>query len=129
MPRLARAATALVLVLAFATVPLAVDVCAASCEAAHSGEPTAAPACHHAASATARISHAPTPCGHDHHGLPVVASANPSVGLRIPLSTLARTVDAQASMVSLVATGSRASPGFDPSVISIPLALSFALRI
>jgi hypothetical protein len=55
----------LALVAAVAGVPLAADLCAADCTAAHGS--ASSPPCHHAARAAASIEAAPAPCGHDHH--------------------------------------------------------------
>ncbi len=62
-----RAVVAIGLVVAYASLPLALDVCAASCAA--EGASRHAPSCHHAASKLPghpRIGRAPVLCGHDH---------------------------------------------------------------
>jgi hypothetical protein len=62
---LLKAATAGVLAVVLAGVPLVLDVCAASCET-HSHD-VAAPSCHHAAAPGAHLSQAPSACGQNHH--------------------------------------------------------------
>src|SRR4029079_3942802 len=57
-----------------AAFPVMLDQCAATCEVHHEVI-AGAPSCHHATSPALRIGPAPSPCGHDHHGI-VVRSAN-----------------------------------------------------
>ena len=63
-----RAPTAIVVAIAFGLVPLALDQCAASCEAAHAASASASePTCHQASAPGPQVGHGPTPCGHDHN--------------------------------------------------------------
>ena len=72
-----RASIAIVVAVAFAGGPLALDLCAASCDAAHAvSTSTSAPPCHHSSAAGPRIGHTPTPCGHDHDATVTAATAD-----------------------------------------------------
>jgi len=72
MSRAANIATAAVLALAVAAMPILLDQCAESCEARH-GTVASTPACHHAGSTGTRVGHVPLPCGHDHGAVSVPA--------------------------------------------------------
>ena len=60
-----RASIAIVVAVAFAGGPLALDLCAASCDAA--SKSASVPPCHHSSVPGDRIGGTPTPCGHDHN--------------------------------------------------------------
>jgi hypothetical protein len=75
MSRVTRIATAIVLGLAVAALPVVLDRCAESCEA-HREAVASTPSCHHTASTATRIGQVPTPCGHDHNGTTVTAARN-----------------------------------------------------
>jgi hypothetical protein len=62
----ARAAVAILLALAFATVPVLLDQCAASCEHARAAASPSEPTCHHASVPAAHVGDQPIRCGHDH---------------------------------------------------------------
>ncbi len=129
MSRIGRASVALVLVLAFGAVPLAIDWCAASCEAVQLVTPGDAPPCHHAASTSARMDRLPAPCGHDHHAVVIVVSSNPPVASRTAISVPAPAIAGQVATFHFVAMSSRAGPDIGSSRRSISLALSSLLRI
>ena len=64
-----RAVTIVLLALTVGGVPLVLDVCATTCQFA--GTPVyraAAPSCHHSASTSTRVGHAPGSCSHDQDG-------------------------------------------------------------
>jgi hypothetical protein len=127
--RIARAATTLALVVAFGTLPMAIDWCAASCEAAHTtGAIPAAPSCHHATSRTSHLGHMPTPCSHDHHAALVTTAGRQTVAARLPIAGVA--VVATPALTAVPAmTGRANSPPLHRPPESIPLALSASLRI
>jgi hypothetical protein len=129
MNPVARATATIAIVVAFAGIPLAADWCAASCAAARSATQPTSPTCHHVVSATARISHAPAPCGHDHQALIAVGAVNRSTATQIAVGSLPPAEDLHASTNRLLATASRAGPRPGASGASIPLALSSTLRI
>ncbi len=66
MPLPLRAASAAILAVALAVLPLALDHCSALCET-HHDTAASTPSCHHSSPATARIVGGGTPCGHDHN--------------------------------------------------------------
>lgn len=89
-----RVVVAIGLAAAYASLPLTLDACAASCAAV-------ARPCHHATSSLAspRIGHAPAPCGHDHDAVRSVATSlktpsRPSAPAQAAFNT--RTVDTPA---------------------------------
>ena len=128
MSSLARALVAVVLVFACGALPFAVDLCGASCEAAHAAARTATPSCHHAPSTVSRIGHAPTTCGHNHHPVMIVAAAKPSTTPRVS-TVLSLWTTVPIAVVALVATIDPPSWDIPRSTRSIPLALAFVLRI
>jgi hypothetical protein len=67
MSWITRSATAAVLVVALAALPLVLDQCVAACEAQHAAV-TSAPACHHTNLAKNPTAPTPASCGHDHDG-------------------------------------------------------------
>jgi len=127
--RLARAVIASALVLAFGVMPLAANLCAISCEAAHSSAAGAKPTCHHTGSSVPRIGHVPQPCGHDHHPILVDAIATAAATSKIIVLLPLLTSDLAGSLPREGAMISRAGPAFGPSRAALPLALSSALRI
>jgi hypothetical protein len=128
MSRFNSAAVALVVALAFAAAPLASDQCAAACESAHAGRtPAAAPACHHAAPAGARIDGPSRNCGHDHRGsLATLTAATAPASL--PAS-------AAVAVVAALALGDGQSAciqhplSVSPPPAALPAARSRSLRI
>ena len=115
---------AVVLALAFGTVPLVANWCAVMCDAGHA---RAVPACHHMSSATARIGSKPAPCGHDHRPI-VLDAATTTKPVNIVVAVPVPTVDILSSDTgphSLTAAPGDAvtsSPAFE-------LILSSTLRI
>jgi hypothetical protein len=69
-----RSAVAAILAMALVAVPLAADHCSAFCEV-HHDTVASTPSCHHSASTTMRMGHAPAPCGHDHNATAARISA------------------------------------------------------
>ena len=81
----------LLLSAAFAGAPLAADLCAASCEAAHiagSAQSSGHAGHHHrhASTAASGIGQAPQPCGHDHNDV-VAITASSDVAHARPFTT------------------------------------------
>jgi hypothetical protein len=117
---------ATVLAIALVALPLALDQCAASCEAHHDAA-AATPRCHHAAATTTRIGQVPSPCGHD-HGRTVVMPAN-RVAPLLPAFDSAITV-AVAFVAPASASFDRFTQSHDPPGSSLVLsAQSLPLRI
>jgi len=75
---------AVTLAVAFAALPLMLDLCVASCDAAES-----MPACHHQSPATSQIGQLPVPCGHDHSGIVVTVETHGVVSVHTFDSTVA----------------------------------------
>lgn len=98
MPWRTRASVAAVLAISFATAPVVLDQCAASCDLAHALEAAGStPTCHDAAgSATARIAHVPQACGHD-HGATVTTLTVPRTPVTRALAPVVAVVTSQAS--------------------------------
>jgi hypothetical protein len=119
----ARDSVAILLALAFATVPLLLDQCAASCEHTHAAsEPT----CHHASVSTTWVSHQPTRCGHDHEATVTTLSDSAVPTLRAVASVVAVTPAQTAEvMVVLSRVTASANPPRDP----LSRQLSVSLRI
>jgi hypothetical protein len=128
MSRLARAVIAFAAALAFATVPLAADWCAISCEAAHSGTSADTPECHHTGSAAPRVTSAPNPCGQDHHPIVVDATATTPAARTVVIS-VGLTPDIAPAIVHVAALISGPGPLLGSCTPGLPLALSSALRI
>src|ERR1700682_6368201 len=122
----ARAPVAILLALAFATVPLVLDQCAASCEHTRAAASPSEPTCHHARVPTVRVGHQPTRCGHDHEATVTTLSDSAVPILRAVASVVAVT-PAQTANVTVVMSRVVvcASPPRDP--LSRPLSAS--LRI
>jgi hypothetical protein len=122
----ARASVAILLALAFATVPLLLDQCAASCEQARAAASSSEPTCHHASVPTAQVGHQPTRCGHDHAAAVTMLSDSAVPTLRGETSVVAvipaQTADVTAVMRRVTAC---ASPPRDP----LSRQLSVSLRI
>src|SRR5580700_9319316 len=93
-----RASVAAVLAIAFATAPVVLDQCSASCDLAHALEAAGStPTCHDAAgSATARIGRAPQACGHD-HGTTVTTLTVPPAPVTRAFTPVVAVVTSQAS--------------------------------
>ena len=108
-----RAATAAVVAVALAALPVLLDRCEASCDM---HRPAAgAPSCHHASPSVPRVGHAPAPCGHDHSGAVAasVVDATPSARASAPPAEIADTApDAHAIAIGFVSTS--APPGTIP---------------
>jgi hypothetical protein len=124
-----RASVAAVLAIAFATTPVVLDQCAASCDLARALEAAGSmPTCHDAAgSTTARIGHARQACGHDHGATVTILTAPPTPVTRA-LAPVVAAVTSQASDEWATATsfpGLSASPPHDP----LSRHLSVSLRI
>jgi len=81
MPWAIRTATAAVLAIAVAALPLVLDRCAASCEARHD-RVESTPSCHHTSSTALHVGRVPAPCGHDHGGIVVSAAASAAARVR-----------------------------------------------
>jgi hypothetical protein len=117
---------AILLALAFATVPLLLDQCAASCE--HTGvvASPSEPTCHRASVPTPRIGHQPTRCGHDHEATVTTLSDSAVPTLRAVASVMA-VIPAQIAHVTVVMSRvpASASPPRDP----LSRQLSVSLRI
>jgi hypothetical protein len=127
--RIARAAATLVLVVAFGTLPTAIDWCAASCETTHTtGAGNAAPPCHHTSSPAAHLGHMPTPCSHDHHAALVMTAGGQTVATRSPIADIALPATPALTAVPSTIAGVDDAPVHRPQD-SIPLALSAALRV
>jgi hypothetical protein len=87
-------AVALVLAIAFAGAPLALDQCVASCEAKAAGVGSSTPACHHGeAAAISRLDPSPQPCGHDHSAATTIR-ADGNQAAQPTMSLVALTVNA-----------------------------------
>jgi hypothetical protein len=83
-----RTAIGAMLAVAFATAPIILDRCAASCDLAHATEATTATlTCHHSTATTVRVGRVPRGCGHDHSSLvtTLTVSAAPHTPLLAPL--------------------------------------------
>jgi hypothetical protein len=125
MSAIRRAAVAVALLLAVASLPLAIDWCGASCEAAHA---SVTPACHHARSPSARVGQMPAGCGHDHRAAP------PATG-RATLTLRSIAFDAQQAPAGPtfvrrdVAAVQLDTIDSGPPIASTPLALSTILRV
>jgi len=83
---------ALLLSLAFAGAPVAADLCAASCEAAHIAGSAqsgghAGHQHHHASTAGSSIGQVPQPCGHDHNRAVAAIGACSDAAHRRPVTT------------------------------------------
>jgi hypothetical protein len=126
--KIARAAATLVLVVAFATLPMAIDWCAASCDAAHSAGASPAAACHHTAAQTSRVGQMPAPCSRDHHGAPVVTVSGQTAAPRGPIAGVAPFATPALTIVPPTIARVVAPPPHRLQY-SIPLALSASLRI
>src|SRR5438552_3390668 len=74
MLRAIRIATAAVLALAVAALPVILDGCVESCATRTSDTSAAAPACHHASSVVTAVGRVPLACGHDHNGTAVIVA-------------------------------------------------------
>jgi hypothetical protein len=122
----ARASVAILLAVAFATVPLLLDQCGASCEHTREAASPSEPTCHHAGIPTARIGHQPIRCGHDHEATVTTLSDSavptPRAAASVVTVTPAQTVDV---MVVLSRVTASASPPRDP----LSHRLSVSLRI
>src|SRR2546425_13090999 len=90
MFRATRMATAAVLALAVAALPVVLDRCAASCEM-HHDTVASTPSCHHSTSRTVRIGRVPTPCGHAHNGTAVTSATSSTPGGRLFAALVATT--------------------------------------
>ena len=90
MRRPMRAAAVTLLATALAVFPLALDRCAASCEARD--RVASSPICHHTQGATARLGHPHLPCGHDHDGAVVAAADRATTAARRPGNVVAAPV-------------------------------------
>ncbi len=126
MTRSARAFAAILLALAFATVPLLRDHCSASCERTRAVASPSEPTCHHASVPTARIGHHPTRCGHDHQAT-VTTLGNAAVPTLRAVASVVAVTPALTADVTVVMSGVHvfASPPRDP----LSRQLSVSLRI
>jgi hypothetical protein len=124
-----RAAIAGALIVSFVALPLAMDLCAASCEAETNAAGVAAlgPTCHHIVSANAVIRHVPISCAYEHAESAFVAAAGPSVAPRAMTSPAgaSTTVMIGSNVIPLSDHVEAASPPRRPA----RLALSSTLRI
>lgn len=124
MLRVTRIVVATVVALTIAALPVVLDRCTESCEA-HQNAVASTPPCHHVAATGAQISQAPSRCGHDHSGTPVVAAKSPAPSERAFASTA--TVDHQPTVAPPSAASLRlrsdAPPDSSPSLDarSLPL--------
>ena len=100
-----RMATAAVLALALAALPVVLDRCAESCDA-HPHAIASTPSCHHATSTKTRIRQVPARCGHDHNGTAVTPA--------LRATPAGRSVDSMVAAVGL--PGSLAPVTFDRRV-------------
>jgi len=125
MLRVQRIATALVLATAVFMMPLALDMCAATCAlhdaTSHAGEPT----CHHT-TGVAHLAAPRMPCGHDHHlSAPDGSVPQPARALTSPVA-----LTPNALLVNAALVHSTAERRFDlPPLESPSLHLSVSLRI
>ena len=95
MSRAMNIATAALLALAVATLPVVLDHCSASCET-HRDTVASTPSCHHATAHGTRLGAVPASCGHDHNGT---------------VATTARTAPPlERSLVSVVVAATRTIP-------------------
>jgi hypothetical protein len=126
MFRVTRIATAAVLSVAVAALPLMLERCAESCDA-HQSAVANAPACHHTASTGTHITKAPASCGHDHNAKAVTAAKSVAPTARAFAMTAA--ADGPLSIARLADADVRADPHSPPD-LSPPLAgRSLPLRI
>ena len=108
-----RAVMVVLLALTVGGVPLVLDVCAATCQFA--GTPVdraAAPSCHHSASTSTRVGHAPGSCSHDQDGTSAVTidskSAQRSLAVVATISVASLALDlATPRHVVVAVTGHR----------------------
>src|SRR5712692_388825 len=124
MFRATRTATAVVLMLAVAALPVVLDRCAESCQA-HQDTIASSPSCHHPTSAAFRIGHVPTACGHDHTGTAVTwakssAPAGRSFGPLVAAADVPTSLTSAASDQCVVADGPPGS-SIRPDARSLPL--------
>jgi hypothetical protein len=123
-----RTSTAIALTAAVFVLPLALDQCLASCELHRTTTTTSGPTCHHSSSASTRIGHLPTPCGHDHSARITSSTAAPAQTEQTLAASLALVTSQTSGETTPAATGSPAlvaSFPHDP----LPLHLSVSLRI
>src|SRR3954471_24681233 len=128
MSRIARAAIAVALTLAFGAIPLVADWCAASCEASQSDATAAMAPCHHADSPGAHIGHRPTPCGQGHHPIVIDAAATGAPASPTSIAPADVMTDGALATSAAAVTGDRATP-VSSRRPPLPLALSSPLRI
>lgn len=103
-----RMATAAVLALAVAVLPVMLDRCSESCEA-HEAAAANVPACHHATTSAVRISAAPLPCGHDHNGA-ALSAAERSTPTGRSFGFLLAVVELPASVGAMASDRTRPAP-------------------
>jgi hypothetical protein len=116
------------LTIAFATAPMVLDQCAASCDVASATDTaTPAPACHHATSPTVHIGQAPRGCGHDHRSI-VAALTTSAAPIAPTLASLVAVVTSQ-SLAEIAAANRFAAPSASPPRDLLPQHLSVSLRI
>lgn len=122
-----RVATALVLAMAVFVTPLALDLCAGTCELHQATAHAAQPTCHHHSSATAHVAPSPVSCGHDHHIVATVAAAPPQLAptFAVTLAVTPNAVPVNAAMViGFASLGINGPPHLSPSRgLSVPLRL------
>jgi hypothetical protein len=126
MFRAIRIATAAVVGLAIAVLPVVLDQCTGTCEA-HRNTIASTPACHHATSAGTHIAQVPTPCGHDHNVAAVTAVKSPTPTGRAFDSIVA--VDSQPALASPTDTADRVRPHSPPGFSLTPDRRSLPLRV
>jgi hypothetical protein len=122
----ARASVAILLAVAFATVPLLLDHCAASCEHTGVAASPSEPTCHHDSVSTTRVGHQPTRCGHNHEATVTTLGDSAVPTLRAVASVVAVTPAQTADQTVVMSrVTSSASPPRDP----LSRQLSVSLRI
>lgn len=111
-----RAATAAVVAVALAALPVLLDRCEASCDM---HRPAAeAPSCHHASPSAPRVGHAPAPCGHDHSGAVAasVVGATPSARASAPPAAEIADTAPHAHAIAIEFVSTSAPPGPIPAL-------------
>jgi hypothetical protein len=117
---------AILLAVAFATVPVLLDQCATSCEHTRVAASPSEPTCHHASVPTARIGHQPIRCGHDHEATVTTLGDSAVPAPRVVASVVALTPARTADVTIVIShVSASASPPRDP----LSRQLSDSLRI
>ena len=121
----ARVSVAILLALAFATVPLLLDQCAGFCDHPRAA-PLSEPACHHTSVPAARVGHQATRCGHDHEAT-VTTLSDSAVPTHRAVASVVAVISAQVADATVVVSRVTASAG--PPRDPLSRRLSRSLRL